>query len=577
MSLLKTLVPDVRELKPSVVLLFWDGYTGGNVLAGDVIVQIAGRKPLFQKAPAATFVFADLANDSYVVNVQSAANEPYYSPVNIPITLPFPRPEDTLWAQPPIWPGYPDSALSDPDKMLDDPGQTAAYLGQRAFTTLWPTTMYPFPAGATLLRGTITAAGVALSGALVTAAPTAQAGQFPVVVVDPNGAASPAQTLQVVPTPVIDSIDPATVIAGDGDFTLTAEGSGFLPGAEVKWNGAALPSTFLSAGGMAAKVTAAQIAAASQVTITVANPDGSASNQLTLTVAAAPAISTVSPSSVTAGSPAFTLVVSGSGFAQNAVVELNGTAVATTWVSSTQLSAPVPAGDVAAAGSLNIVVANPGPPAQNSNTQNVTVVSTPAINSLEPATVLAGSPDFTLTVGGSGFVSGVVVKVGATAVTTEFLGPSELTAQVTAALVATAGSLSITVSNPGGAASNASALPVAAAPGITSLDPSSVSAGSAAFALVVRGTGFVQGAVVELNGAALSTTFVNSTELDAHVPRSGYTTGDDGTFVLFFDGATGSSQVVTLVVSHPSFPKPKSVNVTVLQGLTSSVNVDMSS
>src|SRR5271165_5577456 len=156
MSLLKTLVPDFRELKLSLVLLFWDGYTGGNVLAGDVIVQIGGRKPLFQKAPVATFVFADLANDSYVVNVQSAANEPYYSPVNIPITLPFPRPEDTLWAQPPIWPGYPDIALSDPDKMLDDPGQTAAYLGQRAFTTLWPTTNYPFPAGATLLRGTIT-------------------------------------------------------------------------------------------------------------------------------------------------------------------------------------------------------------------------------------------------------------------------------------------------------------------------------------------------------------------------------------------------------------------------------------
>jgi hypothetical protein len=65
--------------------------------------------------------------------------------------------------------------------------------------------------------------------------------------------------------------------------------------------------------------------------------------------------------------------------------------------------------------------------------------------------------------------------------------------------------------------------------------------------------------------------------LDAHVPRSGYTTGDDGTFVLFFDNVTGRSQVVTLVVSHPSFAKPQSIDVTVLRGATVSVSVDMSS
>jgi hypothetical protein len=82
--------------------------------------------------------------------------------------------------------------------------------------------------------------------------------------------------------------------------------------------------------------------------------------------------------------------------------------------------------------------------------------------------------------------------------------------------------------------------------------------------------------VVQLNGTDLPTTFVNSGQLDAHVPRSGYTTGNDGTFVLFFDDIKGRSQIVTLLATHPRFPKPKSQDVTVLRSATVSVPIDMS-
>jgi hypothetical protein len=148
---------------------------------------------------------------------------------------------------------------------------------------------------------------------------------------------------------------------------------------------------------------------------------------------------------------------------------------------------------------------------------------------------------------------------------------------VTAAQVASVGQLSITVSNPGGTASTAQNLAVSAAPAIGSLSPSAVTAGSAAFTLVVRGSAFAPGSVVELNGTSLPTTFVDSTELDAHVARSGYTTGSDGTYVLFFDDVGGRSEAVTVTVSHPSFPNPKSVNATVLRGATVSIDIDMSS
>lgn len=566
--------PDVLQFQPSLVLLLWDGFTGSNVLAGDVIVQIGKSNPNFDKS-SSEFVFMNLPNGTYTVSVQSTPDQPYYLPVQIPVTLPFPRPADPALKA--VWPGYPDIVLADPNKMLNDPGQTPAYQGQRGLATLSPTTAYPFPAGATLVRGMVTAAGVALSGALVTTSPTAQPGQYSVVVVDPNGATSAAQTLTVVHAPVIDLLDPATVVAGAQNFTLTVEGSGFVSGSVLQWNGTPLPTEFLSSGGLAAQVTAAQVATASQVTIAAANPDGTVSNQQTLNVAVAPVIISIDPPSVTAGSTSFTLSVSGSGFAATTVVELNGLALSTTFLSSTQLSAEISAAQVASAASLNVIAVNPGPPPRASNTQTLAVASAPVINSLEPSTVVAGSPAFTLTVMGSGFASGATVQLGGTALTTQFESPSELTAQVTEAEVASAGSLSISVFNPTGPASNAQTLTVATAPAISSIEPSSVAADTGSFALIVRGTGFAPGAVVELNGTALATVLVDSTNLDAYVPRSGYTTGADGTFVLFFEDVNGRGQPVTVVISHPRFPNPKAVTVNLQRGYTVSLNVEMKS
>ena len=167
--------------------------------------MIGQATPSYQKESQAAFVFPNLAAGNYTVNIRSTPDEPYYLPVDIPLTLPFERPPVTLWPDAPVWPGYPDILLADPSKMLDDPEQPAAYLAQRELTTLLPTTAYPFPSGATLVRGVVSGAGVALAGALVTTALVAQPGQFPVVVISPGGQTSAAQNLTVVSTPVIES------------------------------------------------------------------------------------------------------------------------------------------------------------------------------------------------------------------------------------------------------------------------------------------------------------------------------------------------------------------------------------
>src|SRR5262249_18094177 len=80
--------------------------------------------------------------------------------------------------------------------------------------------------------------------------------------------------------------------------------------------------------------------------------------------------------------------------------------------------------------------------------------SNATITSIIPASAAAGGPAFTLTVNGSSFVSGAAVRWNTTSLSTTFVSANQLTAAVPATLIATAGSASVTVVNPGVSASN---------------------------------------------------------------------------------------------------------------------------
>ncbi len=67
------------------------------------------------------------------------------------------------------------------------------------------------------------------------------------------------------------------------------------------------------------------------------------------------------PVAAVPGSAGFTLIVSGTGFFPTSVVEWNGNPLATTVISSTQISATVPAANIAVAGTATITVKNPAP------------------------------------------------------------------------------------------------------------------------------------------------------------------------------------------------------------------------
>ena len=73
------------------------------------------------------------------------------------------------------------------------------------------------------------------------------------------------------------------------------------------------------------------------------------------------------PSAIAPGSTGFTLTVNGTGFVSGSVVHWSGQLLATKFVSSSQLTASVPASDIAKAGTAPVTVANPGPGGGTSN------------------------------------------------------------------------------------------------------------------------------------------------------------------------------------------------------------------
>jgi trimeric autotransporter adhesin len=89
-----------------------------------------------------------------------------------------------------------------------------------------------------------------------------------------------------------------------------------------------------------------------------------------------PSISSLSPSSATAGSAGFTLTINGSNFADYSVVNLNGVALATSFVNSTQLTVTIPAANIAQPATLQILVLNPPQNSTSTGPNGTTVTNT---------------------------------------------------------------------------------------------------------------------------------------------------------------------------------------------------------
>src|SRR5215470_4606498 len=216
-----------------------------------------------------------------------------------------------------------------------------------------------------------------------------------------------------------------------------------------------------------------------------------------------PSMVSISPASATAGQAAFTLTVNGSNFVSGATVQWNRSARATTFVSSTQVTAAISASDLFAPGFASVSVLNPGPSGLGSATTNFKIdPANPAatISSLSPTNILAGGPAFTLTVNGANFVSGAVVQWKGSDRPTSFLSSTQLTAAITASDIATSATIQILVLNPFAFPSSGAPFTVfSPVPVLSSISPTSAVAGDPSFTLTVNGMNFVTGARLQWN------------------------------------------------------------------------------
>ena len=85
--------------------------------------------------------------------------------------------------------------------------------------------------------------------------------------------------ITVNPIATLATISPTTIPSGGSDFTLTVNGTNFVNGNVVRWNGADRVTTFVSATELSAAIPAADIATGGTASVTVSNSCGTTSGQ----------------------------------------------------------------------------------------------------------------------------------------------------------------------------------------------------------------------------------------------------------------------------------------------------------
>jgi uncharacterized protein (TIGR03437 family) len=298
--------------------------------------------------------------------------------------------------------------------------------------------------------------------AQILATDLATVGVVPVTVFHPapGGGTSAALNFSITavtvsPVPVLSAITPTTAVQNGDSFTLTVIGSQFVAGAIVRWNGQNRPTTFLNSTVLQAAIPSTDLALVGAVSVTVFHPAPGGGNSTALSFQVVPPnpvpqITIMNPSSSPQGTPGLTLTVGGAGFVSGAEVRWGGQPRPTTVLSSTQLTASIPATDLAAAGAISLVVFNPSPGGGASNPLRFTVEPVaPTLTTIDRTRVGAGGDAFSLLLTGNGFNSNTIAYVDSQARETTYLGPSQLRVQILPVDLLTKGTRIVAVANQG--------------------------------------------------------------------------------------------------------------------------------
>jgi hypothetical protein len=306
----------------------------------------------------------------------------------------------------------------------------------------------------------------------------------------------------------------------------------------------------------------------------------------------------MSPNSATAGGAAFTLTVNGTSFVSGSVVQWNGSNRTTTFVSSTQLTAAIPATDIPFAGTAQITVFSPAPGGGTSGALSFTITPPPTscpagqyfaeyFNNIG----LSGSPTFTACQSsinfnwgsggpGNGLANdnfsvrwtgsftfnaapynftataddGIRVWVDGSPIIDAWRDQAPTTYQASRML--SAGDHLVKIEyyeKGGGAVAQLSWLETTnPVPILNSIIPGYIAPGGNDFTLTVNGSNFISGSEVRWSGSARSTNVVSSTQLTAAIPATDVAIAGTSQITVFNPApGGGTSAALTFTIGSP--------------------------
>jgi WD40-like Beta Propeller Repeat len=263
------------------------------------------------------------------------------------------------------------------------------------------------------------------------------------------------------PAPIVTSLSPVSVPAGQPQFTLKVFGKQLTPSSIVQWNpgtGAVpLVTIFQNENQTWGIVPASfvQNPGTAMITVFTPSPGGGTSAALTFTITPVaspiPEITGLQPSQVLVGGAGFTLTITGRNFVPTSFVTVNNSNRQASFQDSTSLQVAIAGSDIAQTGMLEIAVVNPPPDGGTSDPVPLSVQNpVPTISMLSPSSAMAGSTiTTTLTVVGTGLVSGSQILINGGPRTTATASAASLTTQLTSGDFGAGGVDQVQVMNPG--------------------------------------------------------------------------------------------------------------------------------
>ena len=366
------------------------------------------------------------------------------------------------------------------------------------------------------------------SSTKITAVAPPGAGSVQIVVTTTGGTSNGVGFVYTTATPVITSLAPGQgPVAGGNTVTLT--GTGFTGATAVRFGATSVPFAVVSA----TQATAiAPPGVLGTVNVTITAPGGTSAGVLYFYVSAG-TLTSVAPNQgpLSGGN---TVLLTGTGFTGVTEVDFGGRPASSfTVVSSTQITAIVPAGP---AGAAAVAVITTGGP--TSGDVFYYYLPVPVLTARTPAAgPTAGGNTVVLT--GSGLATATSVRFGAVNASFTVVSDTQITAVAPPGAV---GSVTITVTTPGGV-SNGVAYAYRPVPVLTAVAPN---ASGADTIVTLTGSGLTSAAQVLFGAVPAGFAAVSDTTLTAVVPSA-----PAGTVTVTVVTAGGTSNGVPFTLVLP--------------------------